>query len=240
MHIGCDPKADSSRLLVPGAKIVSVMGTAMQTPLFDAGSILMDGVKNITCLEAGGPEPGVGCAGRGITRMFELLVELDVDIDAYDMVVYDVLGDVVCGGFATPMKAGHAQSVMLVASGSTMSLFAANNIIKAVKRFQRNGVRLAGIVGNYHTGAAYRERLPEFAAATHTRVLANLPFDPEVQAAEERRQTICDFAPQGQSATIIKALAAELLADGVLTTPEPLSEEDFEGLIDSARTRPEA
>jgi nitrogenase iron protein NifH len=231
LHIGCDPKADSSRLLLCGKKIRSVMGTALKTDLLDASSILMTGIKNITCIEAGGPEPGVGCAGRGITRTFELLRDLNVSLDDYDVAVYDVLGDVVCGGFATPMKDGYARQVVVVASGSILSLLAANNIMKAVLRFHRNGVRLAGLVANYHTGDKFKETLIRFAEATGTRVLAHIPHDPEVQQAEEAGQTIRDHRPDGPTAAIISGLADDLLDIGDNPPPGPLDEDAFEAFI---------
>ena len=231
LHIGCDPKADSSRLLLAGEKIRSVMGTALKTDLMDASSILMTGIKNITCLEAGGPEPGVGCAGRGITRTFELLRDLNVSLGDYEIAVYDVLGDVVCGGFATPMKDGYARQVVVVASGSVLSLLAANNIMKAVKRFHRNGVRLAGMVGNYHTGDRFQQTLVRFAKATGTRVLAHIPHDPDVQKAEEAGMTIRDYRPDGPTAAVLTGLAGELLKAGDNPPPEPLDEEAFEAFI---------
>jgi nitrogenase iron protein NifH len=231
LHVGCDPKADSSRLLLGGRRPVSVMGTALATDLYDAGSVLMRGVAGITCVEAGGPEPGVGCAGRGITRTFELLEELGVELADYDAVVYDVLGDVVCGGFATPMKAGHARDVLVVASGTGMSLFAANNIFKAVRRFERNGVRLAGLVGNHHLGDSGRERLAAFAAATGARLLAELDHDPAIQAAETLGQSICQHRPAGASAAAIRGLARGLLQPQPAPRPRPLDEAAFEELL---------
>lgn len=232
MHMGCDPKSDSSRLLVGGRRITTVVGTAKDSPLYDASSILMKGIKGITCVEAGGPEPGIGCAGRGITRTFELLAELDVSLESYDIVLYDVLGDVVCGGFAMPLRSGYAQHVAVVASGSGMSLFAANNLLKAVRRFYRNGIRMAGLVGNYHTGEAFRDRLPRFAKATGTEVLANIPFDPEIQKAEERRMTICDFRPDSESSGTIQKLAQKLLELDESPAPSPLSPEAFESFLE--------
>ena len=237
LHVGCDPKADSSRLLVRSGRIRSVMGTALATDLLDASSVLAKGIKGITCVEAGGPEPGVGCAGRGITRTFELLEELGVSLASYDVVVYDVLGDVVCGGFATPMKEGHARYVAITASGSTMSLFAANNIMRAVLRFHRNGVRLAGLIGNYHTGETFRDRVPRFAAATGTRLLVDIPFDPQLQKAEERRMTICDYRPRGPTAKAVRTLASRLLALESLPPPRPLGEEAFEAFVAGERRK---
>ena len=237
LHIGCDPKADSSRALVRSGKIRSVMGTAMATRLLDASSVLAKGIKGITCVEAGGPEPGIGCAGRGISRTFELLAELGVSLGAYDVVVYDVLGDVVCGGFAVPMREGHARYVSITVSGSSMSLFAANNIMRAVRRFHRNGVRLAGLIGNYHTGETFRDRVPRFAAATGTRVLVDIPFDPQVQKAEEHRMTICDYRPRGATAKAVRLLASRLLELGELPRPRPLEPDALEKFLAPVRKR---
>ncbi|NMC71294.1 MAG: nitrogenase iron protein [Myxococcales bacterium] len=237
LHIGCDPKADSSRPLLRRGRVRSVMGEAMTTRLLDASSVLVRGVKGITCVEAGGPEPGVGCAGRGISRTFELLAELGVSLASYDVVVYDVLGDVVCGGFAVPMREGHARYVAVTVSGTGMSLFAANNILRAVRRFHRNGVRLAGLIGNYHTGEAFRDRVPRFAAATGTSVLVEIPFDPQVQKAEERRATILDWRPQGATARAVRRLASRLLDLDDPPPPKPLEAEAFERFLARPRKR---
>ncbi|MBN1773073.1 MAG: hypothetical protein JXB32_17535 [Deltaproteobacteria bacterium] len=237
LHIGCDPKADSSRALVRHGRIRSVMGVALSTRLLDASSVLAKGIKGITCVEAGGPEPGVGCAGRGISRTFELLEELGVSLASYDVVVYDVLGDVVCGGFAVPMREGHARHVAITVSGTGMSLFAANNIMRAVRRFHRNGVRLAGLIGNYHTGEAFRDRVPRFAAATGSRVLVDVPFDPQVQKAEESRTTICDWRPRGATAKAVRLLASRLLELGDLPPPRPLEPDALERFLAPVRTR---
>ena len=232
LHFGCDPKSDSSRLLLGGARVETVVGTARTTDLFDASNVLMAGIRGITCVEAGGPEPGVGCAGRGITRAFEVLADLDVELADYDVVTYDVLGDVVCGGFAAPLRSGYAKHVLIVVSGTSMSLFAANNIMKAVRRFYRNGVRLAGIVGNYHTGDTFRHRVGRFAAATGTTVLAHVPHDPEIQRAEERHETIFDFRPEGDSARVVRQLADRLLAATDTPAPRPLDRDAYERFIE--------
>lgn len=231
LHFGCDPKSDSSRLLLGGRRVQTVVGTARESSLYDASSVLMDGIHGITCVEAGGPEPGVGCAGRGITRAFEVLDELDVVLDDYDVVLYDVLGDVVCGGFAAPLRSGYARQVVIVVSGTGMSLFAANNIMKAVKRFHRNGVRLAGLIGNYHTGETFRHRVEPFAEATGTVVLAHVPHDPEIQRAEETSQTIVDFRPDGASAEVIRGLARRLLETEDRAAPTPLDLDAYEAFI---------
>jgi nitrogenase iron protein NifH len=129
------------------------------------------------------------------------------------------------------MKKGYAKYVAITASGSTMSLFAANNIMRAVRRFHRNGVRLAGLIGNYHTGEAFRDRVPRFAAATGTRLLVDIPFDPQVQKAEERRMTICDYLPRGRTAKAVRTLASRLLELEDPPPPRPLDEEAFESFL---------
>ena len=138
------------------------------------------------------------------------------------------------------MKEGHARYVAITASGSTMSLFAANNIMKAVKRFHRNGVRLAGLIGNYHTGETFRDRVPRFAEATGTRLLADVPLDPQVQKAEERRMTISDFRPRGRTAKVVAGLAVRLLELADPPPPRPLDAEAFDAFVEQAarkRTR---
>jgi nitrogenase iron protein NifH len=233
LHVGCDPKSDSSRLLVSPGTLRTVLGTVSETESVDASSLLMPGYREITCVEAGGPEPGVGCAGRGITRTFELLQEMRVSFDDFDMVIFDVLGDVVCGGFAMPMRAGHAKQVCVVVSGTGMSLFAANNISRAVERFYRNGVRLAGLVANYHTGPIGRPRVEAFALAIGTRVLAHIPHDPMFQIAEEARRSIYDYAPTSASANVVRALADSLADAGSSPPPKPLDRDAFERFLEA-------
>lgn len=235
LHMGCDPKADSSRLLLGGRQAPSVMGSVMQSELFDATSLLQTGLRGVHCVEAGGPEPGVGCAGRGITRTFELLDQVGISEGEYDVVLYDVLGDVVCGGFATPLKDGHAKWVLVVASQNAMSLFAANNILKAVRRFYRNGVRLAGIVGNDVTPAPGGERLRRFAKLTASRILVQVPCSEDILEAEEQGMTIYDYRPGGEVARLIERLADEVLQMNDSPPPTPLGQESFQLLIEQTR-----
>ena len=133
MVVGCDPKADSTRLLLGGLAQKSVLDTLREEgEEVDLDSILKPGYRNIRCVESGGPEPGVGCAGRGIITAINMLESLGAYTDDLDYVFYDVLGDVVCGGFAMPMREGKAQEIYIVASGEMMALYAANNIAKGV------------------------------------------------------------------------------------------------------------
>ena len=121
---GCDPKADSTRMILGGMNQATIMDV-----LRDEGaekitsSMVKAGFKGIRCVESGGPEPGVGCAGRGVITAIDLMEENGSYTPELDYVFYDVLGDVVCGGFAMPIRDGKAQEVYIVASGEMMAFF---------------------------------------------------------------------------------------------------------------------
>ncbi len=150
MVVGCDPKADSTRLLLHGLCQKTVLDTLRdEGDDIELDAILKPGFGNVRCVESGGPEPGVGCAGRGIITSINLLESLGAYTDDLDYVFYDVLGDVVCGGFAMPIREGKAEEIYIVASGELMALYAANNIAKGIKKYADNGkVRLGGIICN--------------------------------------------------------------------------------------------
>lgn len=137
LQIGCDPKADSTMNIVGEQGIEPVMvvlrGGNIHPALEDICKV---GFAGVYCVEAGGPIPGMGCAGRGIITTFELLEELEAfEKINPDIVLFDVLGDVVCGGFAAPIRENYADEVIIVTSGEKMSLYAAGNIVKAGKIF---------------------------------------------------------------------------------------------------------
>ena len=144
LHVGCDPKQDSALRLTDGARLRSVLETLADHPqLTSVDSVLHEGRYGIRCCESGGPEPGVGCGGRGVARTLELLGELEVISGGqYDVVMFDVLGDVVCGGFAAPLRRGFAEKVVIVVSEEPMAMFAANNIARAIAR--RRGISGGG------------------------------------------------------------------------------------------------
>ena len=149
-QIGCDPKNDSTRLLLGHICKETVLDQVRRKNPDEISreDIVHTGFHGITCVEAGGPEPGVGCAGRGIIVALQLLDKMKA-IPDMDVTLYDVLGDVVCGGFSMPIREGYAKEIYIVSSGELMSLYAANNIAKGIRRFATRGeVRLAcsGIV----------------------------------------------------------------------------------------------
>ncbi len=198
MQIGCDPKADSTLNLTGGKETVSVIQYLQDHGGCDAlDEIANIGFKNIVCFEAGGPTPGIGCAGRGIVTTFELLDELEAfDVYQPDFVFYDVLGDVVCGGFAMPMRNGYADEVVIVTSGEKMALFAAGNIQTAVENFrERNGVELLGVILNKRNVADEEQIVRDFVKQSGTELIGIVERDGNIQTYENRCQTVIQGDP---------------------------------------------
>lgn len=198
LQIGCDPKHDSCHKLVRRQDVRTVMSVLRDKGDHDVRieDIVLKGRFGVDCVETGGPEPGVGCAGRGITRMFEILELTGVLRRGYDIVIYDVLGDVVCGGFAAPIRAGYAQEILIVASGEVMALYAANNICRAAGRFRRAGAVVAGVVGNLRGLPHETEMLARYATKVSLRLFSPIARDTLVQEAERAAQTVSEYAPE--------------------------------------------
>ena len=231
-QIGCDPKNDSTRLLLGRTctqtvlDMVRAYGDEVKTE-----QIVHSGFAGVKCVEAGGPEPGVGCAGRGIIVALEKLKALQA-ITEEQFVLYDVLGDVVCGGFAVPIREGYATDIYIVSSGELMSLYAANNIAKGVARFAGRGrVRLGGIIGNSRNIVNERELLQEFAARLNTRLIAFIPRDRMVHQAEINRKTVIEWAPQSEQAEVYRELASLVMENVDLSVPTPVGFEELEELV---------
>ena len=230
-QIGCDPKNDSTRLLLGHICKQTVLDTVRDKEEVLAEDIVHYGYRDIKCVEAGGPEPGVGCAGRGIIVALEKLRELDV-IGKEDVLLYDVLGDVVCGGFAVPIREGYASDIYIVSSGELMSLYAANNIAKGIKRFaQRGNVRLGGIIGNGRNTPNEKQLLEAFAQRLHTKLIAFIPRDIVVNKAENNRQTVLQYAPESAQAQGSRDLSQKIIHNEELSIPTPMSFEDLEKLV---------
>ena len=220
-QIGCDPKNDSTRLLLGHICRETVLDKVRTSDMdsIKAEDIVHTGYNGITCVEAGGPEPGVGCAGRGIIVALQLLDKLKA-VPPVDVTLYDVLGDVVCGGFAMPIREGYAEEIYIISSGELMSLYAANNIAKGIRRFaSRGSVRLAGIIGNSRNTPGEKELLKAFAEKLNTRLVAFVPRDKIVNVAENRRQTVLQFAPDCGQAYVYKKLAETIWNNTELTIP---------------------
>jgi nitrogenase iron protein NifH len=233
LQIGCDPKRDSTRMLMHGSFIPTVMDLVRErgdAPL-TLEEIVFRGFNGIRCVEAGGPEPGVGCAGRGIIATFQLLEKFGAL--SGDVIVYDVLGDVVCGGFAMPMREGYAQEVYLVTSGEIMSLYAANNICKAIKRLSQRSkstCRLAGVICNAKNMPREDELVGEFARRVNSRLVQYIPRDRSIQVAEMAKQTVIEYAPDSEQAERYRTLALRVMENSTFTIPTPLDINELESL----------
>lgn len=216
MQIGCDPKADSSMNLLGQQEIETVMDflrNHTETPTME--DITRIGYKNVLCVEAGGPVPGVGCAGRGIITTFNLLSELEV-VERYqpDIIFYDVLGDVVCGGFAAPIRENYADEIIIVTSGEKMALYAANNIFKAVQSFNERGYAKAkGIILNRRNVENERELVEKFANQCNLPILADIPRDRHVQIYESQNKTVIEGDKGLEISKIFEELIQKLMND---------------------------
>jgi nitrogenase iron protein NifH len=232
LHVGCDPKHDSAiRLLNGNGTITTVLDALRDDPnMTSTDRILHAGRLGIQCCEAGGPQPGLGCGGRGVARTLEYLDEMEVlEAGGYDVVMFDVLGDVVCGGFAAPLRQGFARKVIIVISEEPMALFAANNISKAIKTYHENGVVLGGFVASLKSPDADRDMLQRFAETLSSSILAFVPRDPLIIEAEKARRTVLEHAPDSGSAKALDALAQTVLELDLdnLPLPTPMGEEQF-------------
>lgn len=215
MQIGCDPKADSTLNLRAGQPLQPVMDVLQAAggvcPSLDA--IAVRGYRDIVCVEAGGPTPGSGCAGRGIIKTFDTLDDFRAfQVFDPEYVFFDVLGDVVCGGFAMPLRGEYSDVVFVVTSGEMMSLYAASNIVRAVERFRSRGyARFGGYILNRRNVEGELENLEKLAAEEGGAIVADLPRSPDVQRAEAMGGTVVDALPESEMAACYRALAARVL-----------------------------
>lgn len=233
MVVGCDPKADSTRLLLGGLAQKTVLDT-LRTEGEDVelDQILKEGYKGTRCVESGGPEPGVGCAGRGIITSIGLLEQLGAYTDDLDYVFYDVLGDVVCGGFAMPIREGKAQEIYIVASGEMMALYAANNISKGIKKYAKSGgVRLGGIICNSRNVDREEDLLRAFAEELGTQLIYFVPRDNIVQRAEINKQTVIAYKPDAGQAQEYRNLAEAVENNTMFTIPTPMTQDRLEEIL---------
>jgi nitrogenase iron protein NifH len=235
MVVGCDPKADSTRLLLGGLAQKSVLDTLREEGEdVDLEDIRRTGFSGVVCVESGGPEPGVGCAGRGIITSINLLEQLGAyaDSEKLDYAFYDVLGDVVCGGFAMPIREGKAKEIYIVVSGEMMAMYAANNICKGIVKFaEAGGVRLGGLICNSRKVDNEAEMIEAFAAKLGTQMIHFIPRDNMVQRAEINRKTVIEYDPTLPQADEYRALARKIEANEMHIIPKPMSTDDLEKLL---------
>lgn len=214
LQIGCDPKSDSTRMLLGGSRPETVLDIFRRGRGIDLDSVIHEGYGGSLCVECGGPRPGTGCAGKGIILAFELLESQDI-VGRYrpDVILYDVLGDVVCGGFAMPIRDGYAKDVFVVTSGELMSLYAASNIAMAVNSFSEDGyARVKGLIQNSRGVADEDALVDEAAGDMGTQTLFRMRRDPIVQICEAKGMTVMEGAPESDMAEAYRSLAKRLLS----------------------------
>jgi nitrogenase iron protein len=233
LQVGCDPKQDSTRLLLGGRSLPTVLDYLRRTRPAERQlpDVMAQGFAGVACVEAGGPEPGVGCAGRGILSAFELLEQLGVQGLGFDLALYDVLGDVVCGGFAVPLREAYADRILIVTSGEFMALYAANNILRGVRNFEGRGPRLGGILMNRRGLEGETERVQRFAAAVGLPILIDLPRDPGFAQAEQRGATLLELFPDLELARRFRALAGRIREDLPVHAARPLDPDQLEAMV---------
>jgi nitrogenase iron protein NifH len=233
MIVGCDPKADSTRLILGGLAQQTVLDTLREEgDDIELDAVLKNGFADIKCVESGGPEPGVGCAGRGIITSINLLEQLGAYEDDLDYVFYDVLGDVVCGGFAMPIREGKAEEVYIVASGEMMAMYAANNICKGIQKYATTGkTRLGGIICNSRKVDNEYNMIKAFAEELGSQMIHFVPRDNVVQRAEINRKTVIDFDPKDPQADEYRTLARAIDGNKNLVVPKPMSEDRLEEIL---------
>ena len=217
IQIGCDPKADSTINLLGGEPLRPVMNFMREEDEEpgELAQISKEGYGGILCIETGGPTPGLGCAGRGIIATFQLLE--DMDLFAHykpDVVLYDVLGDVVCGGFAAPIREGYAEKVLIVTSGEKMALYAANNISSAVRNFEdRSYARVFGIVLNHRNVENEMEKVQAFSEKIGVPIVGEVPRSDEIIRWEDQGKTVIEGNPDSEISKCFFDLAELLLKE---------------------------
>lgn len=251
MIVGCDPKADCTRNLRGDVDIPTVLdvlrekgGAKMELTeiiggkKIDVDEIVYKGYNGVLCVEAGGPEPAVGCAGRGIIVAVDLLKRLGVYEEDIDLIIYDVLGDVVCGGFGMPLRQGLADNVFVVTSADYLAIYAANNICKGIERHAaRKGSPLGGIIYNVRGAIDDPELVREFAGGVGSEVVGSIPNDPLITESEIYGKTVIEYKPDSPIADRFRELGATIFENGSGVVPQSLSKEKLAELARRLREK---
>ena len=234
MQFGCDPKADSTNTLRGGSYIPTVLDLLRERGSFDVHEAIFQGFRGLYCVEAGGPAPGVGCAGRGITTAVSLFKQQRIfeELDL-DYVIYDVLGDVVCGGFAVPIREGIAEHVFTVSSSDFMSIYAANNLFKGIQKYSKTGgALLGGVIANSINNPFQRKILDDFVERTKTQVMQYIPRSLTVTQSELKGRTTIEAQPNSAQAEIYRELARKIDAHTQSAVPSPLEPQELRDWAD--------
>lgn len=219
--IGCDPKSDSSITLLRGRRIPTVMELMQQGVEISEEDVVFEGYKGVKCVEVGGPEPGIGCAGRGIIVAIKMLQKISAVMDNSDLIIYDVPGDIVCGGFAAPIRKGLVNDTYVLTSGEYMPLYAANNICKG---FARLGNRLNGVICNSRNAENEEKIVSAFARELGSELLAFIPKDAIVQTCERAGFSVIEKEPDSMIAGVYRDLAHKIMERNSACKPTPLTD----------------
>ncbi len=225
--IGCDPKSDSSITLLGGKRIPTIMDTLRRKGEIKESDIVFEGFNGVKCAEVGGPEPGVGCAGRGIIIAVQALQKICDAMNDSDVIIYDVPGDIVCGGFAVPITKGMVREAYIITSGEYMPLYAANNICRGLKTLN---TPLSGIICNEREAEGERAIVEKFAAALGVPMLAYIPRDKTVQFCERAGRSVIEGEPESAMAEVYRLLASRILTEKDKKVPDSLEDEDLRKL----------
>ncbi|OPX36159.1 MAG: hypothetical protein B1H13_15025, partial [Desulfobacteraceae bacterium 4484_190.3] len=233
LQIGCDPKHDSTRLLLSGKKTMTALDYLRDVApgVQRLSDVLHTGYKGVVCAEAGGPEPGVGCAGRGILSAFALFDRLGLKTEEFDVILYDVLGDVVCGGFAVPLRKGFADIVYIVTSEEFMSLYAANNILRGVQNFDDSLCKIAGLILNSRGETEDKKKVHRFSEAVRLPVKYTISRSALFSKAEELNKTVVEAFPKSSETKLFHTMARGFLKDKRLFPAAPLEDETLERIV---------
>ncbi len=221
LMVGCDPKSDSTMTLV-GRRIPTMMDLIQRGGEITERDLIFPGYKGVRCIEVGGPEPGVGCAGRGIIVAIDFLRKVSKAMEEVDLVLYDVPGDIVCGGFSAPIRKGLVSQAYIITSGEYMPMYAGNNICRGLKRL---GTSLAGVICNSREAAGEREIVESFAKELGSTLVAFIPKDPLVQQCERRGVTAIEGASESSIAGVYRDLARAVMAGANPVIPKPMTDE---------------
>lgn len=239
LHVGCDPKHDSTRLLLRGKMPRTVLDTLrrknFELKALNREEIVFESPLNsecsgaIYCAESGGPDPGLGCGGKGVIEAIQALQHLNIYKELeLDVVLYDVLGDVVCGGFSMPIRQGYAQETYIVSSGEIEVLFAASNICKAISKFTgRSGAKLGGIIGNLRELKNEKEILLKFAEMMDTQIIGFIPYSERIKECSGKGVTLFQLYPESQECDAFRTLANNILNNRRFTIPTSINFEEL-------------
>ncbi len=219
--IGCDPKSDSSITLLHGERIPTIMGLMRKGVDIKEKDIVFTGYKGVRCVEIGGPEPGIGCAGRGIIVAINLLKKISKAIEDADLVIYDVPGDIVCGGFVAPVKKGLVNEAYVITSGEYMPLYAANNICRGLHRLE---MPLHGVICNSRNAPNERHIVNQFAKEIGSQLISFIPKDVIVQRCEREGFSVIEKAPDSEIAGVYRRLAHAIMTLNKGRIPTPLDD----------------